>query len=50
MEPEGVPEDPAWKYGWERELAALVSGAVRRKVEEREIELTTYGALFGAAA
>jgi len=45
-EPETVPEDPAWRYGWERELGALVSEAVRRKIDEREIELTTYGAIF----
>jgi len=48
-EPGAVPEDPAWRYGWERELDALVSEAVRRKIEERGIELTTYGALFGSA-
>ncbi|HYV49601.1 MAG TPA: ChbG/HpnK family deacetylase [Myxococcaceae bacterium] len=45
-EPGTVPEDPAWRYGWEQELGALVSEAVRRKVVERGIELTTYGALF----
>jgi predicted glycoside hydrolase/deacetylase ChbG (UPF0249 family) len=48
MEPGMVPEDPAWRYGWERELGALVSEAVRRKIEARGIELTTYGALFGS--
>jgi predicted glycoside hydrolase/deacetylase ChbG (UPF0249 family) len=47
FEPGVVVEDPAWRYGWELELAALVSDAVRRRVEERGIELTTYGALFG---
>jgi len=47
LDPGAVPEDPGWRYGWERELEALVSAPVRRRVEEREIELTTYGRLFG---
>jgi predicted glycoside hydrolase/deacetylase ChbG (UPF0249 family) len=48
-EPEKVPEDPAWRYGWELEVNALTSEAVRRKVEERGIELTTYAELFPRA-
>jgi predicted glycoside hydrolase/deacetylase ChbG (UPF0249 family) len=46
LEPGTVPEDPAWRYGWELELGALVSEAARRKVDALGIELTTYGALF----
>jgi predicted glycoside hydrolase/deacetylase ChbG (UPF0249 family) len=48
-DPGVVPEDPAWRYGWEKELAALTSEAVRRKVEALGLELTTYGRLFTAA-
>lgn len=45
-DPGSVPEDPTWRYGWELELAALTSAAVRRKLEARGVELTTYGRLF----
>ncbi|SET17730.1 ChbG/HpnK family deacetylase [Stigmatella erecta] len=37
-----VPEDPAWTYGWQAELAALTSPRVKARLQERGIELTTY--------
>ncbi|NPD22006.1 ChbG/HpnK family deacetylase [Corallococcus exiguus] len=40
-----VPEDPAWTYGWEAELAALTSPRVKAKLVERDITLANYGAL-----
>ncbi|WP_375757642.1 ChbG/HpnK family deacetylase [Corallococcus exercitus] len=40
-----VPEDPAWRYGWDAELAALTSPRVRAKLVERGIALTNYGEL-----
>jgi predicted glycoside hydrolase/deacetylase ChbG (UPF0249 family) len=44
-EPDDVPEEPGWRYGWELELAALRSERVRKRVGERGITLTTYSAL-----
>ena len=44
--PGTVPEEPTWRYRWGEELAALCSPRVRRRIEERGIRLTTYGALF----
>jgi predicted glycoside hydrolase/deacetylase ChbG (UPF0249 family) len=46
QDPGTVPEEPAWRYGWTDELAALCSPRVRQRIEERGIRLTTYGALF----
>lgn len=40
-----VPEDPAWRYGWDAELAALTSPRVKAKLAERDIALASYGAL-----
>ncbi|RKG92989.1 ChbG/HpnK family deacetylase [Corallococcus sp. CA053C] len=40
-----VPEDPAWRYGWDAELAALTSPRVKAKLVERGIALSSYGAL-----
>lgn len=40
-----VPEDPAWRYGWDAELAALTSPRVKAKLVERDIALSSYGAL-----
>ncbi|MHA7629266.1 ChbG/HpnK family deacetylase [Corallococcus sp. M7] len=40
-----VPEDPAWTYGWEAELAALTSPRVKAKLVERDITLANYGEL-----
>lgn len=40
-----VPEDPAWRYGWESELAALTSPRVKERLRERGVELHTYGTL-----
>ncbi|MCY1034766.1 ChbG/HpnK family deacetylase [Corallococcus sp. BB11-1] len=40
-----VPEDPAWRYGWDAELAALTSPRVKAKLVERGIVLADYGAL-----
>jgi chitin disaccharide deacetylase len=37
-----VPEDPAWTYGWQAELAALTSPRVKARLQERGIALTTY--------
>ncbi|RKH46074.1 ChbG/HpnK family deacetylase, partial [Corallococcus sicarius] len=40
-----VPEDPAWRYSWGAELAALTSPRVKAKLVERGIALSSYGAL-----
>ncbi|CAM3369477.1 ChbG/HpnK family deacetylase [Corallococcus sp. ZKHCc1 1396] len=40
-----VPEDPAWRYGWDAELAALTSPRVKAKLVERGIVLADYGAM-----
>lgn len=40
-----VPEDPAWSYGWQRELEALTSPRVRARIRERNITLTHYALL-----
>jgi predicted glycoside hydrolase/deacetylase ChbG (UPF0249 family) len=45
-DPGVVPEDPTWQYGWSRELSALCSHRVRELVNQRQIQLTTYGKLF----
>ncbi|NTX12336.1 ChbG/HpnK family deacetylase [Myxococcus sp. CA056] len=44
-----VPEDPAWRYGWQAELAALTSPRVRARLDERGIQLHSYGTLASAA-
>ncbi|MBK7864489.1 MAG: ChbG/HpnK family deacetylase [Archangiaceae bacterium] len=43
--PGTVPEDPAWRYDWEAELAALCSPRVREVLRKREITLVSYRAL-----
>lgn len=43
-----VPEDPAWRYGWQAELAALTSPRVRARLDERGIQLHSYGTLASA--
>ncbi|MCE9667797.1 ChbG/HpnK family deacetylase [Myxococcus stipitatus] len=43
-----VPEDPAWRYGWQAELDALTSPRVRARLEARGIQLRTYGTLASA--
>jgi len=43
-----VPEQPGWSYGWEEELAALCSRRVRDVTNQRGIQLTSYGELWGA--
>ncbi|MCP3098763.1 ChbG/HpnK family deacetylase [Myxococcus sp. K15C18031901] len=43
-----VPEDPAWRYGWQAELDALTSPRVRARLSERGIELHSYGTLASA--
>lgn len=50
MHPGVVPEDPSWRYGWEDELAAITSNAVRDVIERRRIELVRYGELATPAA
>ncbi|NNC07830.1 ChbG/HpnK family deacetylase [Corallococcus exiguus] len=45
-----VPEDPAWTYGWDAELAALTSPRVKAKLVERGITLANYGELQRASA
>lgn len=42
LSPALVREDPQWRYGWETELAALVSPAVREAVVAHGITLSTY--------
>jgi predicted glycoside hydrolase/deacetylase ChbG (UPF0249 family) len=44
-----VPEDPAWAYGWQAELAALTSPRVKERLRERGITLATYGSLRAPA-
>jgi predicted glycoside hydrolase/deacetylase ChbG (UPF0249 family) len=44
-----VPEDPAWTYGWQAELDALTSPRVKARLQERGIQLATYGSLRAAA-
>jgi predicted glycoside hydrolase/deacetylase ChbG (UPF0249 family) len=43
--PGTVPEDPAWRYGWEDELAALSSARAKALIARRSIRLTSYRAL-----
>ncbi|HZI09933.1 MAG TPA: ChbG/HpnK family deacetylase [Myxococcus sp.] len=43
-----VPEDPAWRYGWQAELDALTSPRVKARLAERGIQLHTYGTLASA--
>ncbi|MFL5318639.1 MAG: carbohydrate deacetylase [Myxococcaceae bacterium] len=45
--PGSVEEDPAWQFGWEREVAALTSTRVREALAQRGARLCTYGELFG---
>lgn len=45
-DPGVVPEDPAWRYGWTSELAALCSPRVRERLSARRVQLTTYRSLF----
>lgn len=45
LAPGAVPEDPAWRYDWEGELAALCSPRVRDALRKRDITLVSYRAL-----
>ncbi|MBL8957469.1 MAG: ChbG/HpnK family deacetylase [Myxococcaceae bacterium] len=45
LAPATVPEDPAWRYDWEAELAALCSPRVREALRQHGISLVTYRAL-----
>lgn len=45
MDPGVVPQDPSWRYGWQEELAALLSPKVRQAIEAQGLELVSYGAL-----
>ena len=40
-----IPEQPTWRYGWELELFALCSPAVREALRVGEIELISYADL-----
>ncbi len=42
LEPGAVPQDPSWRYGWEQELAAVLSPRVRDAIALQGIELVTY--------
>ena len=35
----------SWEYHWQDEFQALMSPAIRRQLEKREIQLITYGDL-----
>ena len=35
----------SWEYHWQDEFQALLSPAIRRQIEKREIQLITYGDL-----
>jgi hypothetical protein len=45
-----VAEDPAWRYRWETELAAVLSPRVRAAVTARGVQLVSYGDLAGPVA
>lgn len=45
LDPGVVKQDPTWRYGWEEELAAVLSPRVREAVDARGIELISYGQL-----
>lgn len=45
LNPGVIHLEPSWTYPWEQELSALTSPSVRHVLDERGIELTTYGKL-----
>ncbi len=45
LAPGTVKEDPSWQYGWEDELAALLSPRVRTTLERKGVTLVSYGEL-----
>jgi len=45
LEPGRVAQDPDWRYGWEQELAAVLSPRVREAIARRGIQLVSYGDL-----
>lgn len=45
LDPGVVTQDPHWRYGWEEELASVLSPKVRQAVEERGIQLVSYAEL-----
>jgi predicted glycoside hydrolase/deacetylase ChbG (UPF0249 family) len=50
LAPDVVPQDPEWKYGWERELSALLSPRVKNALVARDIRLVSYDDLGAPAA
>jgi predicted glycoside hydrolase/deacetylase ChbG (UPF0249 family) len=40
----------SWGYEWEREAAALCDPAVRQRISQRQIELTSFSAIAGRSA
>jgi len=45
LHPGTVPQDPDWRYGWETELAAVLSPRVRAALDHRGVKLVSYTAL-----
>jgi predicted glycoside hydrolase/deacetylase ChbG (UPF0249 family) len=45
LNPAELPEDPAWRFGREAELAALCDDRVRAVIDRRGIRLTSYATL-----
>jgi predicted glycoside hydrolase/deacetylase ChbG (UPF0249 family) len=45
MDPGVVPQEPGWRYGWERELTAVTSGRVRQALDAKGVTLCTYADL-----
>jgi predicted glycoside hydrolase/deacetylase ChbG (UPF0249 family) len=43
--PGAIPQEPDWHYGWEGELAAVLSPKVRQALEARSIALVSYADL-----
>lgn len=42
LDPGQLPQNPAWRYAWEAELAALLSPRVREAIAKRGIQLVSY--------
>jgi predicted glycoside hydrolase/deacetylase ChbG (UPF0249 family) len=42
LNPGALPQDPSWHYGWEDELAAVLSPRVRDAIAAKGMQLATY--------
>lgn len=50
LNPDVVPQDPAWRYGWEAELTAVLSPRVKNAIAAKGVRLVSYAELTSAAA